>query len=67
MQMQCQLTEASPHLLACINDQVQRLTSLTLMHVHYDHTISYDEVVAIFARLHRRRLELNSLVSPNHS
>ena len=47
MQTQCQLTETSLHLLACINDQVQRLTSLTLMHIHYHHTINYDEVVDI--------------------
>ena len=45
----------------------QRLTSLALMHIHYDHTINYDEVVDIFARLHPRRMELDSLICLNHS
>jgi hypothetical protein len=43
----------------------QRLTSLALMHIHYGHSIDFDEVVDIFARLHPRRLELDSLINPS--
>ena len=44
----------------------QRLTSLALMHIHYDHNINFDEVVDIYAHLHPRRLELDSLINPIH-
>ena len=42
----------------------ERLSSLALMHIHYEKDISIDNVVDIFAKLHPRRLELNSLLAP---
>ena len=46
----------------CASMTQERLTSLALMHIHYDHTINHDEVVDIFARVHPRRMELDSLI-----
>ena len=39
-----------------------RLTSLALMHIHYDFHINIEEVVDIFAELHRRRMQLSSVL-----
>ena len=42
----------------------ERMTSLALIHVHYDKEIDTDEVLDIYARLHPRRMELESLIKP---
>lgn len=39
-----------------------RLTSLALMHIHYQHSIDLDTVVQMFAELHPRRLQLSSVL-----
>ena len=39
-----------------------RLSNLALLHIHYDTPINLEEVVDIYARLHPRRLELDSLL-----
>ena len=39
-----------------------RLTSLALMHIHYEHSINMDTVVQLFAELHPRRLQLSSVL-----
>ena len=39
-----------------------RLTSLALMHIHYDFHINIDEIVDIFAELHPRRMQLSSVL-----
>ena len=39
-----------------------RLTSLALMHIHYQHHVDLDTVVQIFAELQPRRLQLSSIV-----
>ena len=39
-----------------------RLSNLALLHIHYDTPVDLDKVVDIYARLHPRRLELNSLL-----
>ena len=41
-----------------------RLSSLALLHVHYDRKINLDSAVYIFARLLPRRLELHSITTP---
>ena len=38
------------------------LTSLALIHIHYDTELSTSEVVAKFACLHPRRLELKNII-----
>ena len=40
----------------------ERLSSLALLHIHYDHTINTDNVVNIYSCLHPRRMELYSLI-----
>ncbi len=40
----------------------ERLSSLALLHIHYDKVFDLDEVVGIYARLHTRRLQLDSLI-----
>ena len=40
----------------------QRLSSLALMHVHYDKQVDLDLVVDLFSKLHPRRLELDTLL-----
>ncbi len=40
----------------------QRLSSLALMHVHYDKEVNLDRVVDLFSKLHPRRLELDTLL-----
>ena len=42
----------------------ERQANLALIHIHYDQDIDLDEVVSLFARLHRRRLELQSIIRP---
>ena len=42
----------------------ERLSSLALLHIHYDRKINLDSAVDIFARLHPRRLELHSIITP---
>ena len=39
-----------------------RLTSLALMHIHYQHHVDLDTVVQMFAELHPCRLQLTSNV-----
>lgn len=41
---------------------VERLTSLALMYIHYEHPVNYDNVVDIFAELHPRRLRFSSVL-----
>ena len=38
-----------------------RLTSLALMHIHYQHKVDLDEVVDKFSKQHPRRLQLSTL------
>ena len=42
-----------------------RQANLALIHIHYDKDINLDEVVTKFARLHPRRLELDSVIKPS--
>ena len=42
----------------------ERLSSLALLHIHYDVPIDLDEAVNIYSRLHPRRLALDSLIKP---
>ena len=42
----------------------ERMASLALLHTHYDRETDLDEVVNIYARLHPRRMELDSLIKP---
>ena len=39
----------------------KRLSNLALLHIHYDAPVDLDKVVDIYAKLHPRRLELNSV------
>ena len=39
-----------------------RLSNLALLHIHYNTPIDLEKVVDIYARLHPRRLELDSLL-----
>ena len=39
-----------------------RLTSLALMHIHYDQNVNLDKVVDLFAEMHPRRLKLSSVL-----
>ena len=39
-----------------------RLTSLALMHIHYQHHVDLDTVVQMFSELHPRRLQFASIV-----
>ena len=41
-----------------------RLSSLALLHIHYDAEIDLDKVIDCYARLHPRRLELESIIRP---
>ena len=40
----------------------QRLSSLALMHIHYDREVDLDQVVDLFSKMHPRRLELDNLL-----
>ena len=46
---------------ACMGQE--RLSSLALMHIHYQVKIVLDEVVNLFATKHPRRLELGTILS----
>lgn len=39
-----------------------RLSSLALIHIHYDHCIDLDEVVDTFAKVHPRKLEFQNII-----
>ena len=39
-----------------------RLTSLALIHIHYEQIIDLDRVVYLFAKMHPRKLRLNSVL-----
>ena len=41
---------------------VGRLSSLALIHIHYQHAIDLDTVVLLFAELHPRKLQLSSVL-----
>lgn len=41
-----------------------RLSSLALLHIHYDMEVDLDEVVTRYAHLHPRKLELDSIIRP---
>ena len=41
-----------------------RLSSLALLHIHYDMDVDLDEVVTRYAHLHPRKLELDSIIRP---
>ena len=38
------------------------LTSLALMHIHYDRNVNHDKVVDLFAEMHPRRLKLSTML-----
>ena len=40
----------------------ERLSSLALMHIHYDTDIDLEEVVDVFAKKHPRKLELTTVL-----
>ncbi len=42
----------------------ERLSCLALIHTHYDMPVDLDEAVDIFAKMHPRRLELASVLTP---
>ena len=39
-----------------------RLTSLALMHVHYEKDVNLDVAIDLFAKLHPRKLQLSSVL-----
>ena len=39
-----------------------RLSSLALLHIHYDMDVDLDDVVTRYAHLHPRKLELDSII-----
>ena len=41
-----------------------RQANLVLIHIHRDRAVDLEEVVDKFARLHSRRLELDSIIKP---
>ena len=43
---------------------MSRLSSLALLHIHYDMHVDLDEVVTRYAHLHPRKLELDSIIRP---
>ena len=45
------------YMRACVT--TDRLSSLALLHIHYDAVVDVDEAVSLFARLHPRRLQLD--------
>ena len=44
-----------------------RLSSLALIHIHYQHVVDLDAVVILFAKLHPRRMQLASVLFETHS
>ena len=45
---------------ACMGQK--RLSALALIHIHYDKELSLDDAVDIFAKLHPRRMDLQSII-----
>ena len=43
-----------------------RLSSLALLHVHYDDEVDLDDAVSLFTQLHPRRIELSTLSLLHH-
>ena len=43
---------------------MSRLSSLALLHIHYDMDVDLDEVVTRYGHLHPRKLELDSIIRP---
>ena len=41
-----------------------RLSSLALLHIHYNHQINLEQVVDVFSNKHPRRMELEYLLKP---
>ena len=41
-----------------------RQANLALIHIHYEQKIDLNEVVDTFAKLHPRRLQLQSIIKP---
>ena len=52
------------HTYMCTSMTQQRLSSLALLHIHYDVPIDLDKAVDIYSWLHPRRLALDSLIKP---
>ena len=46
--------------------KTKRLSSLALLHIHYDDEMDLDKAVSIFAKLHPSRIELDSLSLLSH-
>ena len=46
--------------------KTKRLSNLALFHIHYEDEMDLVEAVSIFAKVHRRRIELNSLSLLSH-
>ena len=44
-----------------------RLSSIALIHIHYQHVVDLDTVVTLFAELHPRRMQLASVLFETHS
>ena len=42
----------------------ERQANLALIQIHYDKEINFDEVVILFAAMHPRCLELDSIIKP---
>jgi len=40
----------------------ERLSSLTLIHIHYDYNHSLDDIVDKFVRMHPRKMELENII-----
>ena len=43
----------------------ERLTSLALIHTHYEYKHDYDQIVDRFSKLHPRRMELENIIYQN--
>ena len=51
----------------CASMTENRLSSFTLIHIHYQHVVDLDAVVTLFAELHPRRMQLASVLLETHS
>ena len=40
----------------------ERLANLALLHTHYDQHIDMDKVIDMYAQMHSRRIELETLI-----
>ena len=45
---------------ACMGQK--RLSALALIHIHYDKELNLDDAVDIFAKLHPKRMDLQSII-----